>query len=212
MQYPNRSSYKNRNERSFYSSKQYDDNLKYGNSGYGNTRYENSEKFDKMFITRAPQKVNYNKYPNKNISYNIEKYHENPDFQYFTDSFFYYINNKEQFHDAYKNKPSKSKNKTKSKNDVNVDFVVIFYYVIINKINEKSICRKYYKKFIFNNLSHIYLKSKSCRRKIIRFEKLKNKEISHDSTLTKESFVIKDLELIKSMTSLTSSNEISFRF
>ena len=48
-----------------------------------------------MFVTRAPQEVYYNKYSNKNMSYNIEEYHENPDSQYFTDSFFYYINNKE---------------------------------------------------------------------------------------------------------------------
>ena len=48
-----------------------------------------------MFIIRVSQKVYYNKYSNEDIFYNIEEYHENPDFQYFTDSFFYYINNKE---------------------------------------------------------------------------------------------------------------------
>ena len=43
-------------------------------------------------------------------------------------------------------------------------------------------------------------------------EKLKNKEISHNSTLTKKSPIIGDLKLIKSMVFFTSSNEISFRF
>ena len=54
---------------------------------------------------------------------------------------FFYINNKEQFHNVYENKSSKNENKIKFKNNVNVDFVVIFYYVIINKMNEKLIYR-----------------------------------------------------------------------
>ena len=84
---------------------------------------------------------------------------------------------------------------------------------MINKINEKSIYRKCYKKFVFNNLLHIYLKSKSYRRKIIKFEKLsKDKKISHNSTLMKESFVIRKLKLIELITSFTSSNEMFFRF
>ena len=165
-----------------------------------------------MPITRAPQEIYYNKYSNKNMLYDIEEYHKNPDFQYFTDSFFYHINNKEQFHDAHKNKPSKNKNKTKSKNDVNVDFIAIFYHIIINKMSEKSIYRKCYKKFAFNNLLHAHLKSKSYRKKIIKSEKFKDKKISHNSTLTKKSFIIRNLKLIKSMTSLTSSNEMFFRF
>ena len=147
MQYSNRSSYENRNERPFYPSRQYDDNSEYENSEYGNTRYKNPEGFNEMFITRVPQKVYYNEYLNENMFYNIKEYHENSDSQYFTNSFFYYINNKEQFHDAHKNKPSKNKNKIKFKNDVNVNFVVVFYYVMINKINEKLIYRKCYKKF-----------------------------------------------------------------
>ena len=93
MQYSNRSSYKNRNKRSFYSSKQYNNNLRYENSRYknseyGNSEYENSEEFDKMSIIRASQEVYYNKYSNKDILYNIEKYHENSNSQYFTDFFF----------------------------------------------------------------------------------------------------------------------------
>ena len=80
-------------------------------------------------------------------------------------------------------------------------------------MSEKLICRKCYKKFVFNNLLYIHLKSKSCRRKIIRFNKLsKNKKISHNSTLTKESFIIKKLKLIELITSFISSNEIFFRF
>ena len=212
MQYSNRSSYENRNKRPFYSSRQYDDNSRYENLKYENTRYGNSEEFDKMFITRASQEVYYNKYSNKDMFYNIEKYHENPDSQYFTDFFFYYINNEEQFHDAHENKPSKNENKIKFKNDVNVDFVAVFYYVMINKMNEKSIYRKCYKKFFFNNLLHVYLKSKSYRRKITKSEKLKNKKISYNSTLTKEFSIIRNLKLIESMTSSISSNEMSFRF
>ena len=146
------------------------------------------------------------------MPYNIKEYHKNPDSQYFINFFFYHINNEEQFHDAYKNKSLKNENKTKFKNDVNVDFVAIFYHVIINKMNEKLICRKCYKKFLFNNLLYVYLKSKSYRKKIIKSEKLKDKGISHNSTLTKKSFIIKDLKLIESMTSFTFSNEISFRF
>ena len=166
-----------------------------------------------MSITRASQKIYYNKYSNKDMFYNIEEYHENPDSQYFINFLFYHINNKEQFHDAHKNKPSKNKNKTKFKNDVNVNFVVIFYYVIINKMNEKLIYRKCYKKFAFNNLLHIYLKSKSYRRKIIKSEKSsKVKKISHNSTLTKKSFVMKKLKLIELITFFISSNEMSFRF
>ena len=46
-----------------------------------------------MFITRASQKVYYNKYSNKDMFYDIEEYYKNSDFSYFTDSFFYYINN-----------------------------------------------------------------------------------------------------------------------
>ena len=48
-----------------------------------------------MFVTRASQKVYYNKYSNKDMSYNIKEYHKNPNFQYFTNSFFYHINNEE---------------------------------------------------------------------------------------------------------------------
>ena len=213
MQYSNRSNYKNRNERSFYSSRQYDDNSKYENSKYGNSRYGNSKEFNEMFITRASQKVYYNEYSNKDIFYNIEEYYENSNSQYFIDSFFYYINNEKQFHDAYENKFSKNENKIKFKNDVNVDFVIIFYYVIINKINEKSIYYKCYKKLAFNNLLHIYLKSKSYWKKIIRSEKLsKNKKISHNLILTKEFFVIRKLKLIELITSFIFSNEMSFRF
>ena len=83
MQYSNRSSYENRNKRSFYSSKQYNNNLKYGNS-----QYENSEKFDEMFIIRASQKVYFNKFSNIDMLYNIEEYYENSDFHYFTNFFF----------------------------------------------------------------------------------------------------------------------------
>ena len=96
---------------------------------------------------------------------------------------------------------------------MNVDFVIIFYYIMINKMSEKSIYRKCYKEFVFNNLLHTHLKSKSYRRNIIKSKKLfKDKEISYDSTLTKEFFIIKDLKLIKSITSSIFSNEISFRF
>ena len=144
--------------------------------------------------------------------YNIEEYYKNSDFQYFTNSFFYYMNNEKQFHDAHENKSSKNKNKIKFKNNVDVDFVVIFYYIIINKMNEKSIYRKCYKKFTFNNLLYIYFKSKSYRRKIIKFEKFKDKRISHDSTLMKKKFIIKNLKLIELITSSTFSNEISFHF
>ena len=79
-------------------------------------------------------------------------------------------------------------------------------------MSEKSIYRKYYKKFPFNNLLYTHFKSKSCRRKIIKFKKLKNKRILYDSTLTKKFSVIKNLKLIESMTSFISSNEIFFRF
>ena len=126
-----------------------------------------------MFIIRASQEVYYNKYSNKDMFYNIEEYHENSDFQYFTKNFSYYINNEKQFHDAHKNKSSKNENKIKFKDDVNVDFVVIFYYVMINKISEKSIYYKCYKKFLFNNLLHIYFKSKSYRRKITKSENVR---------------------------------------
>ena len=164
-----------------------------------------------MFITRASQKFYFNKYSNKDIFYNIEKYHKNSDSQYFINSFFYYINNEKQFHDAHKNKSSKNENKIKFKNDVNVDFVIVFYYVIINKMSEKLIYRKCYKKFAFNNFLHTHFKSKSCRKKIIRFEKL-SKKISYDLILMKESFAIKELKLIKLIISFTSSNGIFFRF
>ena len=110
-----------------------------------------------MFITRASQKVHFNKFPNKNIHCNIEKYYKNSDFHYFKDFFFYYIKNEKQFHDAYKNKPSKNENKIKSKNDVNVKFIAIFYHIITNKINEKLIYRKCYKEFAFNNLLYTCL-------------------------------------------------------
>ena len=78
MQYSNRSNYKNQNKRPSYSSRQYNNNSKYENSKYENPRYENSKKFNKVFIIRASQKVYYNKYSNKDISYNIEEYYENP--------------------------------------------------------------------------------------------------------------------------------------
>ena len=90
-----------------------------------------------MFIIRASQKIYFNKFSNKDIYYNIEKYYKNFNIYYFVNSFFYYINNKKQFYDIYKNKSSKNENKTKFKNDVNVKFVIVFYYVIINKISEK---------------------------------------------------------------------------
>ena len=64
-----------------------------------------------MFITRASQKVYFNKLSNKDISYNIEKYYKNSDFHYFRNSFFYHINNEKQFHDAYEKKFSKNENK-----------------------------------------------------------------------------------------------------
>ena len=74
--------------------------------------------------------------------------------------FYYYINNKEQFHDVYENKFSKNENEIKFKNDVNVKFVVVFYYIIINKMNEKLIYYKYQKKFAFNNLLYAQFRSK----------------------------------------------------
>ena len=84
---------------------------------------------------------------------------------------------------------------------------------MINKMSEKSIYRKYYKKFAFNNLLYTHLKSKSYRKKIIKSEKLfKDKKILYDLTLTKKSFIIKNLKLIKLITSSTFSNEMFFRF
>ena len=131
----------------------------------------------------------------------------------YQNSFFYYINNKEQFHDAHKNKSLKNKNKIESKNDVNVDFVVVFYYVMINKMSEKLICRECYKKFAFNNFLHIHFKSKSYRRNIIKFEELsKDKKIIYDLILTKESFIMRELKLIELITFFTFSNEMSFQF
>ena len=118
--------------------------------------------FNEMFITRVSQKVYFNKFSNKDIFYNIEEYYKNFNSHYFINSFFYYINNEKQFHDVYENKFSKNENKTKFKNDVNVNFIVIFYYIIIKKISEKLICYKCYKKFAFNNLLYIYFKSKFC--------------------------------------------------
>ena len=55
--------------------------------------------------------------------------------------FLYYINNKKQFHDTHKNKSSKNENKIKFKDDVNVKFIVIFYYVIniYKKISVKKL-------------------------------------------------------------------------
>ena len=50
---------------------------------------------------------------------------------------------------------------TKFQDNVNVEFVVIFYYIMINKINERLLYRKCYKKIAFNNLLHIYLKLKN---------------------------------------------------
>ena len=41
-----------------------------------------------MFVTRASQKVYYNKFSNKDISYDIEEYYKNSNSQYFTNSFF----------------------------------------------------------------------------------------------------------------------------
>ena len=80
-------------------------------------------------------------------------------------------------------------------------------------MSEKLIYRKCYKKFAFNNLLHIYFKSKSYRRKIIRFEKLsKDKKISHNLILIKEFFIIRELKLIESITSFIFSNEMFFRF
>ena len=71
-------------------------------------------------------------------------------------------------------------NKIKSKNNVNVKFVIIFYYIIINKTNEKLIYYKCYKKFAFDNLLYTHFKSKSYRRKIIKFKKLsKDKKITY---------------------------------
>ena len=47
-----------------------------------------------MFVIRASQEIYFNKFSNKDIYYNIEKYYKNFDAHYFADSFFYYINNK----------------------------------------------------------------------------------------------------------------------
>ena len=43
-----------------------------------------------MFIIRASQKVYFNKFSNKNMHYNIEKYHKNSNFHYFRDVFLLY--------------------------------------------------------------------------------------------------------------------------
>ena len=166
-----------------------------------------------MFVTRASKKVYFNKFSNKDMQYNIEEYIMKILIFIISQIFFYYINNKKQFHDAYKNKSSKNENKIKFKNDVIVEFVFIFYYILINKMGEKLIYRKYYKKSALNNLLYTHFKSKSCRRKIIKLEELsKNIKLTHKLILTKKSFVIKKLKLIKSIRFFTSSNEISFHF
>ena len=100
MQYSNRPNYKNRSERSFYPSRQYNNNSengnpRYENPEYKNLEYENSEEFDEMSITRASQEVYYNKYSNENMFYDIEEYYKNSDFQYFIDFFSYHMNNEE---------------------------------------------------------------------------------------------------------------------
>ena len=49
-------------------------------------------------------------------------------------------------------------------------------------MSEKLMCRTCDKKFVFNNLIYAYLKLKSYRRKIIKFEKLsKDKKITYES-------------------------------
>ena len=80
-------------------------------------------------------------------------------------------------------------------------------------MNEKLIYYKHYKKFVFNNLLHTHFKSKSYRRNIIRFEKLsKDKKITYDLILIKESYAMRELKLIELITSFISSNQMSFRF
>ena len=78
-------------------------------------------------------------------------------------------------------------------------------------MSEKSIYRKCYKKFAFNNLLHTHFKSKSCRKKTIKSKKLP-KKILYNSILMKKSFAIRELKLIKLITFFTFSNEMSFRF
>ena len=95
-----------------------------------------------MFITRASQEIYFNKFSNEDIHYDIEKYYNFFNIYYFADFFSYHINNKKQFHDIYKNKSLKDENKIKFKNDINVKFVIVFYHIIINKINEKLIYHK----------------------------------------------------------------------
>ena len=48
-----------------------------------------------MFITRASQKVYFNKFFNEDIYYNTKEYYKNFDVHYFINLFIYYINNKE---------------------------------------------------------------------------------------------------------------------
>ena len=80
-------------------------------------------------------------------------------------------------------------------------------------MGEKLVCRKYQKKFVFNNLLHLYYKSNFYRRKIIKFKDLsKNKKLMHKSILIKKSFIIKKLKLVKLKTFLIFLNEMFFCF
>ena len=54
-----------------------------------------------------------------------------------------------------------------------MEFIFIFYHVIIEKINKKIVYRKYEKEFLLNNKFYFYLKKKICRRKTI-LKKIKN--------------------------------------
>ena len=99
------------------------------------------------------------------------------------------------------------------KNNINVEFVAIFYYTIVNKMDEKLICFKYYRKLTFDNLLHIHFKSKFYRRKIIKFKKLsKNKKLTYKLIIIKVLFIMRELKLIKLITFFLSLNEIFFHF
>ena len=70
---------------------------------------------------------------------------------------------KNNFIYVYENKSSKNENKKNFKDEVNVKFVIVFYYIMINKMSERLIYRKCCKEFAFNNLLYTYFKSKFYR-------------------------------------------------
>ena len=176
--------YENRDDRSFYSSRSYE-----------------NQRFIRMSPPRVPQETYFNDFFDENCG--LEGYHEDIIHQ----NLYIYHENEEQFHDANEKTLIEKKKRDFKDDEINVEFIFVTYYIITERKKKQFKCRICKKDFSSNNLLHIHIKIKSYSRKLSQ----KDSDFSKKLEIVPATMNPKLLRIIESSTPFSPVFDMTFR-